>query len=266
MAKRILLLLCVSLAGKHLLAQCNSCDSQMIAKGYHFLTPEEKKKDPKRERKAVTYRCDPNCGLIITPPPRPLFKFDGKWGYISLRTGVNYEQLKVSGFYISGLRYNHPRQKYLSVAFDLDAPEWSGIVIRAELAWKPQSFEGTEETKDAALCRWQVSTNTIGQEISMLYKSTEGVIRWFVGAGVGRDRMMIKQNTWTDYLNGKFRTVEDDVRLSRAHWFTALSAGVMVRDRIELRCKRIGTQWSSELQMYNIKNKGNVISVGYRFL
>jgi len=42
-----------------------------------------------------------------------------------------------------------------------------------------------------------------------------------------------------------------------------LSGGVMILNKIEIRFKRLGTQWSTD-NSYNIKNKSIAMTVTYR--
>jgi hypothetical protein len=263
MLTRILFILCAALVTEHLFAQCNNCDSIIKSKGYHLITDEEKKDNPGWEDKVPTIRCTPDCGIEIEKPMRPLFVFDGRWGYISLNTGLNFDKMQMKGMDVQGFRFNQTKQYYVSVCFDLDAPEWSGIVARIETAWKPQNFEGTEETAGKVLTRWQIKAYRISKEVSLLYKSTKGKVRWLVGIGLGRDRAITQTNTKTYYNTETPQVVQSNVDIDRSNWFTALSAGIMYRNRFELRYKRIGTQWG-DAGTKNVRNISNVIAVGCR--
>jgi hypothetical protein len=250
--------------GQQLVAQCTGCDSIVRAKGYHIITAEEKRKNPRLEDTVATYFCDPNCGLVIKPPPRPLLQFNGKWGYISLRVGVNYDELKTIHWSV-GFRFDRPRQQYFAIGFDLDAPEWRGIVIRAEVALKPQEFNGIEIQRPGKVCLWHIKVRTISRDVSLLYKSTKGKLRWFVGAGIGVDGTKIQQNTIINFNYREPLVTENDIAIFQSNWFASLSVGLMYRNRFELRYKRTGTQWSPEKEWYSIKNRSNLLTIGYRF-
>jgi hypothetical protein len=249
-----------------LLAQCARCDSFFKAEGIHIVTAEEIAKNPRQYRNLPTIECpyEYSCHEETSGAVGEGIKFRGKWGYLTLRYGVNYGQLKMSGRFVDNFKFDRPRQQYFSIGFDLDAPEWSGVVIRAEVDFRPQEFNGIEAETGKILRQWQIKSNNTSEEISVLYKSTRGLIRWFLGAGLGGHQLRLKQNTWIDYTYEVPRRIENPIEIRETNAFTSLSAGIMYRNRIELRFKRLGTQWSPSTVQNKMNNKSNIITVGYR--
>jgi hypothetical protein len=268
MLKCILQLLCISLIGQQLLAQCNSCDSLVKSKGYYIITTEEKRKHPGLEDRVSTYRCDPNCGLVIEPPARPLFQFDGKWGYLSLRAGTNFGHLATTGLNMTDYTYNSTLQPYFSLAFDIDAPEWSGICIRAELGWKSHRFEGVRWYANRIYNRREIQATGIDKEVSFLYKYPKGNFRWFLGIGLGHERLKFNRNKFIDYYYSDVKPVivDDNQSMDDGHLFLPLTAGMMFKNRIEFRYKMEYSKWDAGDALYNVANTSHIVSVGYRFL
>ena len=268
MLKRLLFTLCAAPVTNHMLAQCNKCDSLVRAMGYHINTPEENRKDPNLERRSSTYRCDPNCGVIIEPPPRPLFQFDGKWGYLSIRAGANFGHLATTGLGMTDYTYKSTPQPYFSLAFDIDAPEWSGICIRAELGWKSHRFEGVRWYANRIYNRREIQATGIDKEVSFLYKYPKGNFRWFLGIGLGHELLKFKRNKFIDYYYSDVKPVivDDNQSMDDGHLFLPLTAGMMFKNRIEFRYKMEYSKWDRGDALYNVSNVSHIVSLGYRFL
>ena len=90
------------------------------------------------------------------------------------------------------------------------------------------------------------------------------MLRWFLGAGMGAYQLRLQHNTRIDYAYDLPRQTENDIAIRQSNGYTSLSAGVIYRHRIEFRFKRLGTQWSCNPANYSMKNKSNIITVGYR--
>jgi hypothetical protein len=198
-------------------------------------------------------------------PPKPPIRFRAKWGYIVFRYGASYDKLRNSGSFVDVFKFDRPRQHFFSLGFDLDPQEWGGFVIRAEVSLRKQEFNGIDPEKPGkALRRWQIDGNTTSEEISFVYKSIRGALNWFLGVGMGAHQFRVQQNTQTDYTYSLPRQTENDVELRETNGYTSLSAGIVYRNRIELRIKRQATQWSCNPANYKMNNRSNIITVGYR--
>lgn len=264
-------MLCAALVTNHLLAQCNKCDSLVRAMGYHINTEEEKRNDPGLSARSSTYRCGPNCTVIIEPPPRPDFQFDGKWGYVSVRAGTNFGHLKTHGYKLEEYEYTSKPQPYFSLAFDLDAPEWDGFCIRAELGWQSYQYSGVRQSGERLYNRREIKARGIGEEVLLFYKYPKGNFRWFAGIGAGHEILKFKVNKLYDYYysEAKPSIVNDTESMKKPHYFLPMVIGVMLKDRIEFRYKFQYSKWNSGEEgddLYNVKNISSIFTVGYRFL
>lgn len=263
MRTSILLLLWLTLVSCDLFAQCDNCDSILRTRGSRLLTDEEIRANPGLLIMANSV----DCKRLIEEANRirkPI-RFRGKWGYLTLRYGFDYGRLRASGMFIDGFKFDRSQHQYLSAGFDLDAPELSGFIVRAEMSFRPQAFNGINpEAPGKALRRWQINGNTMSEEITLGYKSMRGAFRWFVTAGMGGYQLRIQHNTQIDYTNGLPQQSENDVKVREANGYTSLSAGIIYRHRIELRIKRTGTQWSCNPANYKMNVRDNIFTVGYR--
>jgi hypothetical protein len=194
--------------------------------------------------------------------------------YISLQAGLTIDRMKTSGYLIDYLKFDRPKQPYLSAIMDWDmgnVGELKGLVIRSEVEYKPMHFRAAGNANTDRYDQYEIKAHTIAPVVSVLYRVPwHCKFRPYGGIGVGMMWSTIAKNTLTYQYNKQYYSeptgvYENYLDLDENNYLVVYTAGLMLGNRYDLNCRYGTSTWSrSDDVHHQLKSRSLTISFGYR--